>query len=68
MWEGGTFHLSMEFTEEYPGKAPEVRFKCSLFHPNGAPLLPCPRPPSYPCRCRRVPVAVRALRLALTAV
>ncbi len=25
----------MEFTEEYPNKAPTVKFKSKLFHPNG---------------------------------
>eukprot|EP00330_Aristerostoma_sp_ATCC50986_P004869 CAMPEP_0114590256 /NCGR_PEP_ID=MMETSP0125-20121206/12538_1 /TAXON_ID=485358 ORGANISM="Aristerostoma sp., Strain ATCC 50986" /NCGR_SAMPLE_ID=MMETSP0125 /ASSEMBLY_ACC=CAM_ASM_000245 /LENGTH=73 /DNA_ID=CAMNT_0001787629 /DNA_START=29 /DNA_END=250 /DNA_ORIENTATION=+ len=25
-WEGGTFKLSMEFSEEYPNKAPVVKF------------------------------------------
>lgn len=33
-WEGGTFKLSMEFTEEYPNKAPNVRFLTKMFHPN----------------------------------
>mmetsp|Transcript_16787 Transcript_16787/g.63885 ORF Transcript_16787/g.63885 Transcript_16787/m.63885 type:complete len:200 (-) Transcript_16787:544-1143(-) len=33
-WEGGTFKLSMEFTEEYPNKAPTVRFLTKMFHPN----------------------------------
>jgi len=33
-WEGGTFQLTMEFTEEYPNKAPDVRFTTKMFHPN----------------------------------
>ena len=33
-FEGGTFRLSFEFTEEYPMKAPEVKFISKLFHPN----------------------------------
>mmetsp|Transcript_11038 Transcript_11038/g.12659 ORF Transcript_11038/g.12659 Transcript_11038/m.12659 type:complete len:155 (-) Transcript_11038:101-565(-) len=33
-WEGGTFKLSMEFTEEYPNKAPKVKFITKMFHPN----------------------------------
>eukprot|EP01091_Cochliopodium_minus_P018511 TRINITY_DN7532_c0_g1_i1.p1 TRINITY_DN7532_c0_g1~~TRINITY_DN7532_c0_g1_i1.p1 ORF type:complete len:169 (+),score=42.78 TRINITY_DN7532_c0_g1_i1:25-531(+) len=33
-WEGGTFKLSMEFTEEYPNKAPKVLFLSEMFHPN----------------------------------
>jgi ubiquitin-conjugating enzyme E2 A len=34
-WEGGTFKLSLDFTEEYPNKAPVVKFISKLFHPNG---------------------------------
>ncbi len=26
--------MTMEFTEEYPNKAPVVKFKSKLFHPN----------------------------------
>lgn len=33
-WEGGTFRLSVEFTEEFPNKAPMVRFLTRMFHPN----------------------------------
>mmetsp|Transcript_28602 Transcript_28602/g.93443 ORF Transcript_28602/g.93443 Transcript_28602/m.93443 type:complete len:153 (+) Transcript_28602:82-540(+) len=33
-WEGGTFKLTMTFTEEYPNKAPVVRFESKMFHPN----------------------------------
>jgi ubiquitin-conjugating enzyme E2 A len=33
-WEGGTFKLLMEFTEEYPNKPPAVRFVSKIFHPN----------------------------------
>jgi len=33
-WEGGTFKLLMEFTEEYPNKPPLVRFLSKIFHPN----------------------------------
>lgn len=33
-WEGGTFNLTMEFTEEYPSKPPKVRFVTPIFHPN----------------------------------
>ena len=33
-WEGGTFKLLMEFTEEYPNKPPAVRFLSHIFHPN----------------------------------
>lgn len=34
-WEDGTFKLSLEFTEEYPNKAPKVKFLSTMFHPNG---------------------------------
>lgn len=30
----GTFKLTIEFTEEYPNKAPTVRFVSKMFHPN----------------------------------
>uniref|UniRef100_A0A7R9Z6K5 UBC core domain-containing protein n=1 Tax=Chlamydomonas euryale TaxID=1486919 RepID=A0A7R9Z6K5_9CHLO len=33
-WDGGTFRLTLEFSEEYPNKAPTVKFKTSMFHPN----------------------------------
>ena len=33
-WEDGTFKLSVEFTEEYPNKAPTVKFMTKMFHPN----------------------------------
>jgi hypothetical protein len=32
----GTFKLTLEFTEEYPNKAPVVKFKSQMFHPNSA--------------------------------
>lgn len=31
----GTFKLTLEFSEEYPNKAPVVKFVSKLFHPNG---------------------------------
>merc|ERR1712137_1389985 len=31
-WEGGTFKLSMEFSEDYPNKAPTVKFVSPMFH------------------------------------
>lgn len=34
VWEGGTFCLTMKFTEEYPNKPPEVKFATKIFHPN----------------------------------
>lgn len=33
-WEGGTFKLSLEFTEDYPVKPPNVKFITDMFHPN----------------------------------
>jgi len=33
-WEGGTFNLTLEFTEEYPNKPPKVKFITKMFHPN----------------------------------
>jgi len=33
-WEGGTFKLLLEFTEDYPNKPPAVKFLSKLFHPN----------------------------------
>jgi ubiquitin-conjugating enzyme E2 A len=32
----GTFKLTLEFTEDYPNKAPVVKFKSTMFHPNSA--------------------------------
>lgn len=33
-WEGGVFRLTLEFTEDYPNKAPIVRFITKMYHPN----------------------------------
>jgi len=33
-WEGGTFQLEVTFTEEFPTKAPHVKFLTKMFHPN----------------------------------
>jgi ubiquitin-conjugating enzyme E2 A len=33
-WEGGTFNLLLEFSEDYPNKPPKVRFVSRIFHPN----------------------------------
>ncbi|KAK6123301.1 hypothetical protein DH2020_019442 [Rehmannia glutinosa] len=30
----GTFKLTLQFTEDYPNKAPTVRFVSRMFHPN----------------------------------
>ena len=33
-WEGGVFRIMMTFSEEYPSKAPKVKFLTKMFHPN----------------------------------
>ena len=33
-WEGGTFRLLLEFSEDYPNRAPSVKFLSKMFHPN----------------------------------
>lgn len=33
-FEGGTFKLALTFDENYPNKAPQVRFVSRMFHPN----------------------------------
>jgi ubiquitin-conjugating enzyme E2 A len=33
-WEGGSFKLLIEFSEEYPTKPPGVKFISNMFHPN----------------------------------
>lgn len=33
-WEGGMFALRLTFPDEYPIKAPKVRFTCEMWHPN----------------------------------
>eukprot|EP00053_Salpingoeca_punica_P007033 m.65115 g.65115 ORF g.65115 m.65115 type:complete len:166 (-) comp13968_c0_seq2:615-1112(-) len=33
-FEDGIFKLTIEFTEDYPNKAPKVRFVSRIFHPN----------------------------------
>eukprot|EP01029_Cantina_marsupialis_P026839 TRINITY_DN7310_c0_g1_i1.p1 TRINITY_DN7310_c0_g1~~TRINITY_DN7310_c0_g1_i1.p1 ORF type:complete len:117 (-),score=15.47 TRINITY_DN7310_c0_g1_i1:394-744(-) len=34
IWEGATFMLDLLFKEEYPNKAPTVKFISKVFHPN----------------------------------
>jgi len=34
IWEGGSFRMTLEFTEDYPNKAPVVKFITKIFHPN----------------------------------
>ena len=33
-WEGGLYQLRLDFSENYPNKAPSVRFLTKMFHPN----------------------------------
>ncbi|XP_044500026.1 ubiquitin-conjugating enzyme E2 2-like [Mangifera indica] len=33
-WNGGTFKLTLQFTEDYPHEPPAVRFVSRMFHPN----------------------------------
>ncbi|KAJ0248004.1 hypothetical protein HA466_0163760 [Hirschfeldia incana] len=33
-WDGGTFKLSLQFSEDYPNKPLTVRFVSRMFHPN----------------------------------
>ena len=35
-FEDGVFKLTLTFTEDYPNKAPKVKFLTRVFHPNGA--------------------------------
>lgn len=37
----GTFRLTLEFQEEYPNKAPVVKFKSTMFHPNSTFDMKC---------------------------
>jgi len=34
IWDGGCFKLFLEFTEEYPIKPPNIKFRSQMFHPN----------------------------------
>jgi len=34
IWEGGVFKLTMKFSQDYPNKAPEVKFVTKMYHPN----------------------------------
>ncbi|OII76551.1 ubiquitin-conjugating enzyme family protein [Cryptosporidium andersoni] len=34
IWEGGIFKLDIKFSEEYPNKAPDIKFITKVFHPN----------------------------------
>ena len=33
-WEGGVYQLKLTFGDDYPSKAPRVRFTSEMFHPN----------------------------------
>jgi ubiquitin-conjugating enzyme E2 I len=34
LWEGGTFPLTIEFSDDYPSKPPKCKFPAGFFHPN----------------------------------
>ena len=34
IWEGGIFHLVMEFPDDFPNAPPKVKFTTPIFHPN----------------------------------
>jgi len=34
IWEGGEYHLTLQFTEDYPTRPPKCQFSPVLFHPN----------------------------------
>lgn len=59
IWEGGTFKLQIQFTEEYPKQPPNVVFKTPMFHPNiyndGKICLDSTRPLTQFCRTSGVP-------------
>jgi ubiquitin-protein ligase len=38
-WEGGSFKLLIEFSEEYPNKPPMVKFITPIYHPNGSVVI-----------------------------
>jgi ubiquitin-conjugating enzyme E2 A len=38
IWEGGTFKLTFQFTEDYPNKPPTVRIIPSSFSPHSLEL------------------------------
>ncbi|XP_027202887.2 ubiquitin-conjugating enzyme E2 B-like [Dermatophagoides pteronyssinus] len=33
-YEDGTFHLTLQFSDDYPNKPPSVKFVSKMFHPN----------------------------------
>ena len=52
-WEDGTFKLSVDFTEDYPNKAPTVKFMTKMFHPNSALAPRGPRASRAPAAAAR---------------
>jgi hypothetical protein len=59
----GTFKLTLEFSEDYPNKAPVVKFKSTMFHPNSECCAPdealwCAPMPTVPPVCSVDPVYV----------
>lgn len=51
-WEGGTFKVTLQFSEEYPNKAPVVKFVSRMFHPNSLSFFPFPFPHLHPFSSR----------------
>ena len=51
-WEGGVFKLSLNFTEDYPNKAPKVKFITKMFHPNSKCLI------YYSCTCMHIKISM----------
>jgi ubiquitin-conjugating enzyme E2 I len=38
LWEGGTFPLTIEFSDDYPSKPPKCKFPAGFFHPEHLPV------------------------------
>lgn len=57
----GTFRLTLEFSEDYPNKAPIVKFKSTMFHPNS-------KPHCMPSTCPVMLSAITSLHLQQSAL
>ncbi|XP_058098875.1 ubiquitin-conjugating enzyme E2 2-like isoform X2 [Magnolia sinica] len=40
-WDGGTFRMTLQCSEDYPNKPPTVRFVSRMFHPNSMQASSC---------------------------